>query len=105
MMPSFKIAQIVPLNRTGGLPELQKEIPEPLVQIQNNFIELFLCMYTLYKNCTNCSASMNKRAARAPGKNYLEKTSPEPLVQIQNNFTELFLCIPSTKIAQMVLLR
>ena len=30
--------------------------------------------------------------------------SPEPLVQILNNFTEMFLMIPSTKIAQTVLL-
>ena len=37
---------------------------------------------------------------------YIKTTSPpEPLVQIQNNFTELFLMMPSTKIAQMVLLQ
>ena len=75
--------------------------PEPLVQMYNNFRELFLLIPS--KNCTNGSALLNKRAPRPPDKKYLSfKISPEPLVQIQNNFTELFLIIPSTKIAQMV---
>ena len=38
-------------------------------------------------------------------KRFFKMISPEPLVQIQNNFTELFLLIPSTKLAQIVLLR
>ena len=43
----FQIAQMVPLHRTGGLLELQvKKIPEPLVQIQINFTELFLCIHS-----------------------------------------------------------
>ena len=38
MMPSTKIAQMVPLCQTIGLPELdEKSPPEPPVQIQNNF--------------------------------------------------------------------
>ena len=44
-------------------------------------------------------------AAKAPDRKYLQKASPpEPLVQIQNSFTEFNLIIPSTNIAQMVLL-
>ena len=47
MMPSFKIAQMVPLHLTGGLTELQKRFfkmisPEQLVQIYDNSTELFL---------------------------------------------------------------
>ena len=38
-------------------------------------------------------------------RNLLSLSPPEPLTQIQNFFTELFLWIPSTKIAQMVMLR
>ena len=47
-MPSFKIALMVPLHRTGGPPELQirnilkTSTPEQLIQIQNNFTKLFL---------------------------------------------------------------
>ena len=46
MISSTKIAQMVLLRRTKGLPELQIRIylitshPEPMVQIQNNFTEL-----------------------------------------------------------------
>ena len=43
--------------------------PERLVQIQNNFTELFLIM-PLTK-IENGSALLNKRAARAPDKKYL----------------------------------
>ena len=74
--PSFKIAQVVLLHGTGGLPELQIRnlkmtfSPEPLVQIQNNFTKL-VSLDTLYQNCTNGSALLNKRAARAPDKKYL----------------------------------
>ena len=59
----------------------------------------------LFLNCVNGSAPPNSGAARAPEKIFFKMISPEPLVQIQNNFTELFLLIPSTKLAQMVLLR
>ena len=78
--------------------------PKLQIQIQNNFIELFL-MIPSTKYFANGSAPHNKRAARATDKKYLLTTSPKPLVQIQNYFTELFLVMPSTKIAQMVPLR
>ena len=59
---------------------------------------------TLYQNMHKW-IHWNKRAARAVDKKYLKTTSPpKPLVQIQNNCTELFLMMPSTKIAQIVLL-
>ena len=51
MMPSTKIAQIVLLHQTKGLPELKIKkcllmtfLPEPLLQIQNDFPELILIM-------------------------------------------------------------
>ena len=59
-----------------------RQSPEPLVQIQNNFTELFLAMPS------NGSAPLNKGTVRALDENCLLKTfRPEPLVQIQNNFT------------------
>ena len=54
---------------------------------------------SLYQNCTNGSAQMDKRIAKAAEKKYILTTSPpEPLVHIQNNFTEFFLMMPSTKL-------
>ena len=50
MMPSTKIAQMVPLHQTGAATGLDKKChkitfpPVPLVQIKNNFTELFLMM-------------------------------------------------------------
>ena len=56
-MPSFKIAEMVPLYQTGGLPKLQirnilnnsilASSPEPPTQIQNNFTGLFLMMHSI----------------------------------------------------------
>ena len=44
-------------------------------------------------------------ATRALDTKYLSTTfSPDPLVQIQNNFTEMFVIMPSSIIAQLVLL-
>ena len=68
--------------------------PEPLVQIQNNFTELFLMMAS-----TNI-AQPEKGAARALDNKYLQMKY-EPLVQNQNNFTEVVV-LPSTKIDQKV---
>ena len=48
---------------------------EPLVQIQNNFTELFLIM-PLNNNRANGSTPLNKRAARAPDKNLFFKFCP-----------------------------
>ena len=85
-------------------------LPEPLIQIQNNFTELFLMismdMMASTKDCTNSFTQLNTGVARALDDKFLKITSsPEPLVQNQNNFTEMFLMMPSTTIAQMVLLR
>ena len=73
MMPSFKIAQMVPLHQTEGPPELQIKLlmtSEPLAQIQNNFTELFLITPST-KIAQMVSAPQNKRAARALDKKYL----------------------------------
>ena len=70
---------------------------EPFVQIQNNFTELFI-LTTLYQNCTNGYALLNKGAIRALAKKYLHKISPpEPLLQIQTKFSECFLNKRSTR--------
>ena len=61
-----------PLNRRAQDKKYFKT-SEPMVQIQNNFTEMFLTIpstkiahNTLYQNCSNGSALLNKRAARAP---------------------------------------
>ena len=46
----------------------------------------------------------SKKEVRALDMKFCLTTSPEPLVKINNYFTEMFLMIPSTRIAQMVLL-
>ena len=70
---------------------------QPELQIRNIFEQHFLLNHwskfktisivpldTFYQNCTNGSAPLNIRAARAPGKKYLEKAFPlKPLVKIQ----------------------
>ena len=70
--------------------------PESLVQIQNNFIEMFLMM-----SSTKFAQTVSLRRKRDIDKKYLQIKSPEPLVQIQNNFTEMVLMLPSTKIEQL----
>ena len=66
MMPSFKTAQIVLLHQTGGLPELQ--IRNLLNDISrttgpnSKWIHRIVPLDTLYQNCTNGSARLNKRA-------------------------------------------
>ena len=62
-------------------------------------------LVTLYQNCQNGSAPLNKMAARLKNRKKHNMTSPpRPLTQFQNNFTGMFLGWPSTKIAQTVLL-
>ena len=101
-MPSFKITQMVPLHRTGAARALDKKSFKCHLLNQWSKINI-ISQNCTFQNCTNGSAPLNKRAARAPDKKYLKKTSPfEPLVQIHNISSELFLIIPSTKIAQMV---
>ena len=55
-----------------------------------------------YNICTNSSAPLNKGVARALDKNFnnIWTTGPNTI-----NFMELFLMMPSTKVAQIVLLR
>ena len=74
---------------------LQMTSPELLVQIQNNFTELFLIMssskiaqmVSLYP--TKWLQEIQKYRYRAVDKKYLITTSsPEGLVQIQNNFSK-----------------
>ena len=61
---------------------------------------------TLYQNCSNDSATLNKMAARAINRNKLLTTSSAKSVdRFSNNFTGMFLRGLSTKIAQTVPLR
>ena len=78
MMPSFKIALMVLLHRSGGPIELQirnlkkkkkTSAPEPLTQIQNNVTELFLIIPST--KIANGYTPLNKRAAIYPDKIYL----------------------------------
>ena len=102
-MPSSNIAQMVSVHWIKGLPELQ---------IRNVFKRYLLNHWSkfhmnvphnaLFHNCINGSAPPNKRPPELQIKNLLNDiwtTDPNA-----NNFTELFLWIPSTKIAQMVML-
>ena len=74
---------------------------EALVEILDNFTEMFLMMPSTKIAQRFCSAK--KGAARALDKKYLQmKSPPEPLVQNQNNFAEMVLMLPSTKIDQKV---
>ena len=58
---------------------------------------------TLYQNCSNSSASLNKMAARAINRNKLLTTSSAiSMDRFWNNFTGMFLRWLSTKIAQTV---
>ena len=72
--------------------------PEPPVQIQNNFKEMFHLMPStkLHK----CFFSAEKRIGRAIDKRYLQIISPEPQFQNHNNFTEMVLKLPSAKTDQ-----
>ena len=67
-----------------------------MVQIQNNFKEMFLMMPST--KIAQIVLLSEKRVGRAIDKKYLQMKSPEPLVQNQNNFTEMVLKLPSTKI-------
>ena len=78
--------------------------PEPLVQIQNYFTELFLMMAST-KIVQTVSLSLIQGSPELQIRNIFKRNLSKPLVQTQNYFTELFLMIPSTKIEQMVLLR
>ena len=73
---------------------------EPLVQIQNNFTEMFFMMP--YTKIAQMFFSAEKGVGIAIDKKYLQMESPVPLVQNQNNFTEMVLMLPSTKIDQKV---
>ena len=75
--------------------------PEPQVQIQNNFTEVFLIIPST-KIAQMVPLHTNKRAAKALGKEHLQRTSSDPLDQVQNIFTEIFLMMPSTEIALTV---
>ena len=109
--PSTKIAQTVPLCWTRWPPELK--IEKPL----NDFFSwtrgwILKSLYrnvswvTLYQNCSNDSATLNKMAARAINRNKLLMTSSAKSVdRFWNNFTGMFLRWLSTKIAQTVSLR
>ena len=76
--------------------------PEPL--FKSKIIHRIVSHNALYLNCTNGSAPLIKRAPGALDKKCFLTTSTELLGHIQNNFTEMCLMMPSTKIAQMVLL-
>ena len=66
-------------------------IPEPLVQIQNNFTEM-IHDEVLCQNCLNGFVLLKKMATKALDNKHIKMTStPEPVVYIQNNFTEMFL--------------
>ena len=108
--PLSKLLKLFCSTEQEGRKSFRKEIfqkaspPESLVQLQNNFTELFLLIPST-KIWQTCFRSTEQNGPKAPDRKYLQKASPpEPMVQIQNNFTELFLIIPSTNIAQMVLL-
>ena len=105
---STKIAQTVRLCWTRWPPELK--IEKPL----NDFFSwtrrwILKLLYrnaswvTLYQNCSNDSAPLNKMAARAINRNKLiTTTSSKSVDRFWNNFTGMFLRWLSTKIAQMV---
>ena len=89
-------------NCTNGSapPNRMTSLPEPLIQIQNNFTEMFLMMP--FTKIAKWGCSVEKGVSRDIDKKYLQMISPEPLVQNQNNFTEMDLMLPSTKIDQKV---
>ena len=75
IIPSSKIAQMVLLRQTWRLLELQiinilKNISRTMVQIKKKG-HRNVPYDALYQNCTNGSALLNKRAARALDKKYL----------------------------------
>ena len=53
--------------------------PDPMVQIQNNFKEMFLMMPNT--KIAQLVLLSGKRVGRAIDKKYLQMKSPEPLVQ------------------------
>ena len=57
---------------------------------------------TLYQNCLNGSAPLNKVAAKAKNRKSFKRPTLRPVAQFQNSFTEMFLSRPFTKIAKMV---
>ena len=103
--PYTKIAQTVQLGWTRWQPKLKIEIPS------NDFssftsgwiLKLFhrnVPWITLYQSCSNCSARMNKMAARAKSR----KTFNWLLDGFWNNFTGMFLERPSIRVALTLLL-
>ena len=107
---STKIAQIVPLHWTRWPPELKIEKPlNDFFSWTRKWIlkELYriVSWVTLYQNCSNDSAMLNKMAARAINRNKLLTTSAAKSVdRFWKNFTGMFLRWLSTKIAHTVAL-
>ena len=67
--------------------------PEPLVQIENNFPEMFGIMPSI-TIAQMVPLLPKKMAARALDKKYLKMTPiPEPVAQNQNNFTEILMIL------------
>ena len=106
--PSTKIAQTVLLHWSRWPPELkiEKKFKWLLLLNQKMDFEIIhrnVSWVTLYQNCSNDSATLNKMATRAINRNkLLTISSAKPVYRVWNNFTEMFLGLPSTKIAQMV---
>ena len=109
--PSNKIAQTVPLHWTRWLPEpkLEKPLNDFFFWTRRWILKLWyrnVSWVTLYQNCSNDSATLNKMAARAINTNKLLTTSSaKSMDRFWNNFTGMFLRWLSTKIAQTDRLR
>ena len=75
--------------------------PGPLVQIQNNFTELFLLM-PFTKIAQMVTLHRTKGQPELQIRNNFKRHLLNHWSKIRNYFTELFLMMPSTTIAQMV---
>ena len=109
--PSTETAQTVPLCWTRWPPELkiEKALNDFFSWTRRWIVKLLyrnVSWVTLYQNCSNDSATLNKMAARAINRNKLLTTSSAiSMDRFGNNFTGMFLRWLSTKIAQTVPLR